>query len=217
MIKSRQMQHIGRILIFFLFLLKAWVCLQCFCFAAHLSVPQNFHGCIKRRPFCLSLIREMKVNPLNSIKPATLSSESHIMRWDNERSFNENASLSSTSHQSMLKQDPATYRGKRRLSWPIRKAVATLENSSNVSRDKYAVISIPLEVGIHPAIFNTLSRIQDIVSRFERLIVQSTTLFGTCIALGLVLPKLYTLTDENYSRSRVKRDFLVLFFWKEAM
>ncbi|KEP67135.1 UNVERIFIED_CONTAM: hypothetical protein HHA_233470 [Hammondia hammondi] len=69
---------------------------------------------------------------------------------------------------------------------------------SLIPRD-YAIINIPVEVALHPVVFQTVCSLAETLRRFERTLMLTATTAATALALGIALPKILQNRDGGWN------------------
>ncbi|CBZ53536.1 conserved hypothetical protein [Neospora caninum Liverpool] len=69
---------------------------------------------------------------------------------------------------------------------------------SVIPRD-YAIINIPVEVALHPVVFQTLCSLAETLRRFERTLMLTATTAATALALGIALPRLLQIREGGWN------------------
>ncbi|PHJ24150.1 transmembrane protein [Cystoisospora suis] len=64
---------------------------------------------------------------------------------------------------------------------------------------EYALINIPVEVALHPVIFDTLCTLLKTLQKLEKSLLLATTSTGTAIALGFAIPRLLQISGGYWS------------------
>lgn len=63
----------------------------------------------------------------------------------------------------------------------------------------YALINIPVEVALHPVIFDTLCTLLKTLQKLEKSLLLATTSTATAIALGFAIPRLLQISGGHWS------------------
>lgn len=80
--------------------------------------------------------------------------------------------------------------------------ISELRHSLHASRKPlrdYALINIPVEVALHPVIFDTLCTVLKTLQKLEKSLILATTSTGTAIALGFAIPRLLQISGGCWS------------------